>query len=585
MKIIGQSKKYVTGFQDLVIRFPLTISLLLVMTIDSLTTQGFLFGNQTVQLTLGITALLSAIAELLYERFYNQNKTKRIILNGIGVIFGLLYYLYLHFSTDLNSNWPIYSIPGIRSMILFFTLAIVFIWIPSLKSTLTFEESFLAVFKAFFISLFFSVVLYLGIMFTFILFEMLIAPAGDNWYTYSSVLVFNFFWPVFFLYLIPDYKENKSSSYVFETPKLLSHLVSWILVPVMVLYSAIILLYIFTNLGGDFFNDSLLEPLLLSYAISGWILLILSAGIDRLIVKGFKRFFPILLLLVIVFQMIASTIQIGEVGMTHGRYLILLFGLASIICGVFYILKRQKLELLPLVATIAGMIALVPPIDALSLSVSNQVSRLESALERNNMLENDEVVKQDSVPKEDQEEILSSANYLIEINALDRVSFIPDDFQNSSYSNVYTLFGFDPDDNHYGYGMNPSWITVSDWNQGKTIIPLEDYNQLIPLYLSSDMRRLEVSLNSNQETYLLEIGKELLIKIENESEEVIGEMDFSYLLDQWDIGEQEELSLAEATFEEVGETFKAKIILRELSQYENGEYYSDVYLLIGTIEE
>lgn len=585
---MAHSKKYVSGFQNIILRFPLAIVLLLVMTIDSLATQDFLFGNQALQLTLGITTILAVIAELAYERFYYSNQTKRLLLYVVSIALGLIYYLYLFFSVGSDPNWPLYSIPGIRSMIIVFTLLIALIWVPSIKGRVTFEESFLAVFKAFFISIFFSVVLFVGISLTFLLFEMLIATPGDNWLVYVSILVFNFFWPTFFLSLLPDYREKNLASHVFETPKLLSHLISWILIPLMIVYSLIILLYILTNMSGDFFNDSLLEPLLLSYAISGWILLILAAGVNRPIVTGFKRIFPPLLLIVIVFQMIASTIQMLDIGITHGRYLILLFGVASLISGGYYIIKRQDLKWFTLVAVISGIIAFVPPVDALSVSVSNQVNRLEALVERNNMLEGETVVHQDNVPEEDQKAILASAGYLLEISALDKVDFMPDDFQNSSDFNLYTFFGIDPSVGERDYGMpmrqNPSWLTLSNQRGGVPIIPLEDYDHLIPLYVSSDTRQSTVTVTDPDATYKVTIDESLLLVIENESEELIEELNFAYILDQWDLGTQEELSLSEATFEEVGERFKVKIIIQELSQYAPDDYYTEIYLMIGQVE-
>src|SRR5699024_7883764 len=157
-------------------------------------------------------------------------------------------------------------------------------------------------------------------------------------------------------------------------------------IPIMAVLTGIIVVYILTNLTGDFFAENILEGLLLCYAISGWIFLILADSIENKMAEWFKKIFPIALIFVIILQMISTFLQIQEVGMTHGRYIILLFGVLSVISGSWYILKKNSLLILPIVAIIAGLISLTPPIDALTISVNQQRSRINDVLKEYDMM-------------------------------------------------------------------------------------------------------------------------------------------------------------------------------------------------------
>lgn len=586
MKKWSHPREYLKGFEELVLRFPVTIGLFLIITFDIIRTIGGKDpSNPRFYSGLIITALLTAIGQLFYERFYYKEEVKRWLIQGGAVVLGILYYIYLRIATSgLETYEQFYSVPGIRTMIVVFTLMILFIWVPVIKSERTFEESFLAVFKAHYISLFFTLVLFIGVMIVFGLFELLITSLNIDWLAYTGAIVFTFFLPTFYLSLIPDYRSDKDTGKGFEAPKLLRNLISWILVPIMTIYSAIIILYIFINISGDFFNESLLEPLFLTYAIGGWVILILSNAMDQKAVQWFKKIFPLLLLVVVVFQMIASIIQIGEVGITHGRYIILLFGLASLVSGVWYIISKQQLYFFPAVTVIAGVIAFMPPIDALTVSVHSQINRMESVLEANNMLEDDVIIAKEDVTEEDQKAILESVRYLSGIHALNKVSYIPDDF--SPYAqNIPTLFGFGSsidDDNGY---TQPTWVSLRVNENEVTGIPVEDYEHLIPISLPMNDNRSEARFTQNRDNYSVTIhhDDEIRIEIKDSSGQRVNETDFSYLLNEWDLGANTYLTVPEATFIEEGENFKVGVVIRQMTLHEDGDLSLDMYLLIGSL--
>src|SRR5699024_4578736 len=262
------------------------------------------------------------------------------ILYGLVIIFVLLYRFYLSSSHSLiDDSWNFYSIPGIRTMILYFVAVILFIWAPTIKSKIKFSDSFLVTFKTYFITSFFSIILFLGVIFTFSLFEFLFFTIKMDWFFYSSVFIFCLFAPILFLTFIPDYfsiepesiNEERTVEQSVHMPKFLHHLIIYILIPVMAILTGIIVVYILISLRGKFFTENILEGLLLSYAINGWILLILADSIENKMALWFKKIFPIALIFVLIFQMISTFLQIRAVGVTDGRYINLVLGLGCVI--------------------------------------------------------------------------------------------------------------------------------------------------------------------------------------------------------------------------------------------------------------
>ena len=84
---------------------------------------------------------------------------------------------------------------------------------------------------------------------------------------------------MYFLSLIPIYpgESNKGSEetkrqtdVVFRAakcPKFFEILISYIIIPLITVFTIILLVYIIKNIGGEFWSDNLLEPMIVSYSI------------------------------------------------------------------------------------------------------------------------------------------------------------------------------------------------------------------------------------------------------------------------------------------------------------------------------
>ena len=584
------SEKIVSELKQIIFRFPLTVVFILLLTAWQIYTKESVGTFEPTFLLLIIGIIFSATSQLFYERFFKQRPQMRWILYGLVIIFVLLYRFYLSSSYSLiDDSWNFYSIPGIRTMILYFVAVILFIWAPTVKSKIKFSDSFLVTFKTYFMTSFFSIILFLGVIFTFSLFEFLFFTIKMDWFFYSSVFIFCLFAPILFLTFIPDYfptepesiNEERTVEQSVHMPKFLHHLISYILIPVMAILTGIIVVYILINLRGKFFTENILEGLLLSYAINGWILLILADSIENKMALWFKKIFPIALIFVLIFQMISTFLQIREVGVTHGRYIILMFGVGSVISGVWYIFKKNHLQLLPIIAIIAGLISLTPPIDALTISVNQQRGRINDVLNKYDMLiDSNHVTPNPDVSINDQETIQESLNYLSEIRALNQLEWLPEKYyyREDEYLGFVTEHNSWGQDGNYREEINQANVSLDEEHPN---IPISEFEQIFDLSLGDNFDDFSESVDLKGEAHVInvQLDEEFIIEMDAHRLEEPLEFDFSYVLEDFKGRGSLSLPREKLTFTEEIDDYQVQIIIRYLNI--SGNYMQmDFYLLL-----
>ena len=73
-------------------------------------------------------------------------------------------------------------------------------------------------------------------------------------------------------------------------------------------------------------------------------------------------------------------------------------------------------------------------------SVISQINTVEDVLLKNNMLENNKIKPNASIPEKDKQTITSTMNYLNYMEYLDKVEWLPADFD--LYNDFHDTFGF-----------------------------------------------------------------------------------------------------------------------------------------------
>ncbi len=550
MKQFMRIREKALGFMDTMNRFPLTIFLLFIAV---LTYIAIINGDDQPRLSyLLISLLLGAsiysVFQLVYESFFSQRK-QRFLLMGITILLSFLYYLVIQ-----QIDWKIDTV--IRTTVIFFLLLVLFLWIPSIKSGINFNQSFMAVFKAFFTSVFFQGVLFLGVAIILAAVDGLITPVNEKAYLYAAIIIFVLLAPFHFLTNIPLYSRSKfkkeekttgiheentneeeaisgeviakeanieetivkeanskevnmkkmdskemiaeESNYVYNSQdllrltsptKFLEALVSYVFIPITSVFTIILLIYILMNITGDFWKDNLMEPLLVSYSIIVLIVYLLASTMSNAFSKYFRMIFPKILIPVVLFQTIASVLKIEEVGVTYGRYYVIMFGVFATVVGILFSIKPvEKNGLIAPILIALSVISILPFTNAFTISRISQVNRLVNVLEQNNMLVNDIIVPNSSVSEKHRKIIVSAVDYLDQMGDSKEIIWLN---QYSKTHNFAETFGFDP----YGQVQNNSEYVMIIRDTSEPI-PIEGYDFMASTFV--------YSYNTEEVTYQFE---------------------------------------------------------------------------------
>lgn len=598
MNWIKNSRQRMEGLSQAIIRYPLTISFLglsVLFTLITIQTDGQ--SDYYIEVLACIVGALStATAQALYERFFRKNQMSRWIIYIGTVLFSVAYYVYLG-QSGIGYN----EAASIRTGVLLFSLFITFIWLPSIRHTLTFSNSFVANFKAFFVTLLLSVVLVLGMYSVLGTFDFLIMDISFRLYSYIASFIFQLFAPIYFLSLIPVYSLplnseqkvvhlDKKVTEAISVPRILEIILSYIVIPLIVAFTLILLLYIVSNITGEFWNDNALEPMLVSYAVTGWITLFLTESVNNKSTVLFQKFFPKLLLIVVSFQTVASILRIQSFGITHGRYYVILFGVFSILSSILYSFLKTNKNIVPGLLILFSLVSIIPPIDAMTVSLNNQINRLEQLLEENDMLENNTLSADGTIPETQKQQIAASLGYIDRRNALNELAWLPDDFE--LYGDFETTFGFsrttyeesewDEDE------ISPDYFQVSSENEQAFALDVSDVDSVVSFYMSQD------SLNENMENhasftidnnnYTLEwseTNNEISLGLSEEMTGSILTFDLTFLLEEFEYSfDPYILPVNQLSFTEETDDVILTLVIEHLQVYEEGYFDGEFFALI-----
>ena len=385
-----------------------------------------------------LAVFVSALCQVTFERFFSR-KWIRFVLQGASVLTLVVSLLLLPADHQIN------LIQGSRSVIFLAAVFFLFLLIPVLAHKNKFHDNFLIAFQGLFQALFYTGILFLGLALILAAIDNLIVPIDSKWYPSAAAIIFVFLAPWLFLSRFPIYGKATDSleevEIINQIPKFFERLICFILLPLTAVYMVILILYILLNLSGEFWTNNLLEPLLISFSSVVIVLYLLSAQIEHVIVRLFRLIFPKVLLVIVSFQLFASIRMIDSKGLNHNRYFVILFALFALASGVimsFSTYKRSNLIGGCLVVVL--LIAMIPPIDAFTVSGWWQKQQLEAVLLENDMLQDGEIKQNLNLSEVDKSKITRGIFYLHEIDKLAELEYLPDDFY--LYGDFETLFGF-----------------------------------------------------------------------------------------------------------------------------------------------
>lgn len=529
-------------------RFPLTVIFLLATTINN--AAAIIMSNYEscikVTASLGIGALLSVIYQLLYERFLNK-KLHRYLLMLSAIVLTIIYFLII--------KNKIYDVEmAVRTTVILFILTVLLLWIPSIKSKINFNQSFVAVFKSFFMALFLNGILFLGVVIILAAINLLLFSIDGDAYIHSANIIFVLLAPITFLLYTPLYpafgctdkedthtdgnseaeiqglspasddsnkdkddNEEKLNKAI-ASGKLLETLVSYIIIPVAAVFTLILLMYILINITGKFWTDNLLESMLVAYSITVIFIYLLASNIENAWTKYFRLIFPKVLVVVVLFQTISSFMKINELGITSGRYYVILFGVFSIVAGIiFCIIPKEKNGRIAPILIALSLISIIPGIDAFTVSKTSQINRLKTVLESNNMLSGDLISPKKDISDEDKKKIIASFTYLSRMDYTDSISWLSGYKENYNFEQI---FGFSMYEDSFG---PYKYLTINREHTAPIALNGYDFLTVMDIYNNSPETE-PISFTKDGKEYSLRVVKdqanEMLIVLEYQQAEI-----------------------------------------------------------------
>ncbi|WP_066318806.1 DUF4153 domain-containing protein [Bacillus sp. FJAT-29814] len=563
MKWIKKLQDKLSGLTDAIARFPLTTFFLLGASMIDAYMISTDKNESEYLLTFLLGAFLGAVSQVAYERFYSR-LSHRLLLMAAAIVLTAGYYLIIRPVSAMGLEIQI------RTYVALFALLIAFIWTPTIKSDISFNKSFMIAFKSFFHSMFFSGVIFAGTAMILGAIDQLIVSLDYKAYPQAANIIFILFAPMYFLSLIPKYSgaNLNNQQHVIEKaahiPKFLEILISYIVIPLINVFTLILLIYLAKNIGGEFWTDNLLEPMIVSYSIAVILVYILASDIENKFTVLFRKISPKILVPIVVLQIISSFITLTDTGLTHTRYYVILYGIFAAASGILLsFLPVRKNGVIAILLIVSSVVSSVPPVDAFTISKNSQIKTVEEILVKNGMLENNEVIPKESIPDEDKEKLTNAIQYLWMMDYTDEISFLPKNFD--PYKNFRPTFGFEEYKNPSKFDDVPYTIVQVKHPMPINITGNDFFIQIdIPLNTGKVEEQFAFEKDGKKYTLLKEAGNEKAeLKLMNEGNEVILYFKANEILDKFSnyIGDST-ISVEEATFTSNNDKAKMTIVIQ-----------------------
>jgi hypothetical protein len=387
----------------------------------------------------------------------------------------------------------------VRLLVWCFAFFSLYLYLPSAKGESNFGKVALIHFKSAFTALFYSVVLFLGLLAIYYAIDFLLFNMDEKVVGHLANIVFVFFMPVYYLSLLPKFNsyevaDKNQAQEAAIYPRFLEVLVSYILIPLITAFTIVLISYFLKIVLTRKWPVGQIGPMVLVYSAVGLILYVLSSNLANKFSIAFCRLFPIVLIPLVGLQLVSCYIRINAYGITESRYYVVIFGVFSIISVMYLIFSRAKnLNRIATFACCFAIVSIIPPIDAFNISSNSQKVRIEQILIQNNMLVDQKLIPNVDISDEEKREVTSIVNYMEQMGYLSKLKWFPEEYirqeknyNDKLYNDFEKLFGFKQQYANIVSDRETTYINfILDVNQPmdisgfKTMLKLNlyDYNQ------------------------------------------------------------------------------------------------------------
>lgn len=493
-KIKDLFNKTVLNIRFTAFRFPVVVLYLIAMAITMFLTIEDDFSNEALYGRLFFTgifgALLATEIQFGIERFKSLSKFA-LLLHGATLVLSVGYYYFM-------TNDEMTQSMAVHLFVISFALFAGYLYMPSAKNEISFGNVALSHFKSAFTAILYGFVLFLGFVAIFGAIDILLYDLDTKIYAHTANIAFVLFTPVYYLSLLPKFNskdevdliKNKAS---YNYPRVLEILVSFIVIPLISIFSVVLIVYFIKILVTGVWPVGQVGPMVLAYSATGYFIYILGSNLENKFSYYYRKIFPIILIPLVAMQLVSSYIRVEAYGITESRYYVILFGVFSIVSALMLIFsKRKNPNLIVLLSAIFAIISIIPPVDAFTVSKNSQENRLSEILMRNEMLVDNKIMPKDNVSNEDKFEITNITDYLARMGYLKDIEWYPKDYITDSgyYKNFEVVYGFSPYYSSYVPDETPQYIYARlDENEE---IDVSGYDKFLKVNIFSNNSSLEI---------------------------------------------------------------------------------------------
>ena len=477
-------------------RFPFTIisatlaSIFLVLATHDLYSEAFNNRLFSYGLVFVFAIFLYAFIKLFNEGLRNFYDLKNLKNNNLLKIISYvitLPMLYGIYELVFDEKGPLNNY---NDRFVYFTLIAALVVASSFIAKFSYHEDYVAyvakILKAFIISNIYSFIVFVGMSsIVFAMNSLFNFNFGSIVYLRLGIISFILFNVITFF---QDFPKVRDSFTDYKYPKAFKILLVYIITPLVIIYTLILLIYFIKILVLWQIPNNLIVNLVIWFSSFAVIYLFFLSRVDSIaFINKFKVFFPISLFPLLAMMFFAIYLRISEYGLTENRYIVIAAGLWVFLSLIYYIFYRNNSNItIPIFLAIIILITGIGPASAIRLSTRSQNARFERLLKENNMIAGQYINSDVNVDSSVKNQIIDIVSYMDKRNRIEELKYLPKDFKLSE-ENFTRVFGFSnkiEDKTYLGYSYTDN---VSKEGELGFNMDIEGYKNIIFVYSLDDI--------------------------------------------------------------------------------------------------
>ncbi|WP_019138099.1 DUF4153 domain-containing protein [Peptoniphilus timonensis] len=340
--------------------------------------------------------------------------------------------------------------------------------------------------KAFIISNIYSFIVFVGMSsIVFAINSLFNFNFGSIVYLRIGIISFILFNVITFF---QDFPKVRDSFTDYKYPKAFKILLVYIITPLVIIYTLILLVYFIKILVLWQIPNNLIVNLVIWFSSFAVIYLFFLSRVDSIaFINKFKVIFPISLFPILAMMFFAIYLRISEYGLTENRYIVIAAGLWVFLSLIYYIFYRNNSNItIPIFLAIIILITGIGPASAIRLSTRSQNARFERLLKENNMIAGQYINSDVNVDSSVKNQIIDIVSYMDKRNRIEELKYLPKDFKLSE-ENFTRVFGFSnkiEDKTYLGYSYTDN---VNKEGELGFNMDIEGYKNIIFVYSLDDI--------------------------------------------------------------------------------------------------